>query len=245
MQDLEYTIMYQVEDTHFWFRGMRNIVGTLVTQLSLPPRAKILDAGCGTGANLIFLRRFGHVDGVDASPLARRFSARRGIKIKQGNINLLPYSANSFDLVTCFDVFDVEGVNEKKAMNEFRRVLKPSGYLMIHVPAYQWLHCSHDQIFQTARRYTCSSLASIMQKSKLKVIRQTYANTLLFPPQALKRLMRKYLPFLFTNVHGDTEPIPKVINALFYLPFLVESILLRSFNLPFGLSVFVIAQKSK
>lgn len=244
MQKREYEIMYQVEDTHFWFRGMRAIMGTLIAPLTLPPLAQILDAGCGTGANLLYLRRFGHVTGIDFSPHAVRFTTRRGLKVHQGSIDRLPYRARTFDLVTCFDVFDAKTVNRSQAITEFYRVLKPGGYLIIHVPAYQWLYCSHDELVHTARRFTTSSLSTLMRRGKLTIARATYSNTLLFPLEAMIRLARKYLPFLFVGKRTDIYSVAPLLNFFLSIPLLVESFLLRFFDLPFGLSVIVIARRN-
>jgi ubiquinone/menaquinone biosynthesis C-methylase UbiE len=237
-------MMYQVEDTHFWFKGMRAILESLLSTLSLPPRAKILDAGCGTGINLGFLQQFGQVTGLDYSPHAVHFASDRGFNVQQGSINALPYRANSFDLITCHNVIDEASVNDQTALAEFHRVLKPGGYLLVLVPAYQWLLSSHDFYFGTARRYTTNSLTKIVRRQHLHPIRSTYANTLLFPIEAVKRLSRKYFPFLYPKLESDVTPVPPLLNFLLYLPLLLESFWLKYFNFPFGLSVFVIARKN-
>ena len=244
MEDREYAMMYQVEDTHFWFRGMRNILYSLLFSLPLPASAKILDAGCGTGINLGFLQQFGQVTGLDYSPHAVSFSTNRGFHVHKGSVNALPYRANSFDLITCHNVIDETSVNDRTALDEFYRVLKPGGYLLVLVPAYQWLLSSHDFYFGTARRYTISSLSKLVRRNHFRLIRSTYANTLLFPIEAVKRLSRKYFPFLYPKLESDVTAVSPVLNFLLYLPFWLESFWLRYANLPFGLSVFVIARKN-
>jgi precorrin-6B methylase 2 len=45
----EYNILRHVEDRHWWHAVLRRQVMSALTCASLPPRAHLLDAGCGTG----------------------------------------------------------------------------------------------------------------------------------------------------------------------------------------------------
>src|SRR5678816_3191691 len=81
MQLHTYPIMYEVEDAHWWYAGRRRIVESLVSaicQTLKTQRPAILDVGCGTGANLELLERFGEVEGVDISDDALSFCRQRG-----------------------------------------------------------------------------------------------------------------------------------------------------------------------
>ena len=80
MEPSEYEIMFQVEDRHWWYAGMRRITQTILDRhLGAGPRA-IRDAGCGTGANLVYLARYGASTGLDMSPVALGFCRRRGLR---------------------------------------------------------------------------------------------------------------------------------------------------------------------
>src|SRR5262245_38672438 len=104
MQQHTYSIMYRIEKTHWWFAGRRKILATLLEQIcsqSGKPRPRILDVGCGTGANLELLSKFGDAEGVDVSSEALQFCRQRGIKqVREGQAEKLPYTDQSFDLVT-------------------------------------------------------------------------------------------------------------------------------------------------
>src|SRR2546423_10788325 len=88
MQQHTYSIMYEVEGTHWWFAGRRRIIASFVEEIcrsinNHPPR--ILDVGCGTGANLELLGEFGEAEGVDVSPDALAFCRARGLQnVRQG-----------------------------------------------------------------------------------------------------------------------------------------------------------------
>ena len=104
MQQHTYAIMYDVEGTHWWFVGRRRIISDFVKRIISDlkrERPRILDVGCGTGANLEMLSRFGEAEGVDVSAEALAFCRTRGIQsVRQGEAGQLPYDDNSFDLVT-------------------------------------------------------------------------------------------------------------------------------------------------
>src|SRR3989344_2244801 len=106
MEIREYKTMYEVEDAHFWYKGMREIAKTLLDKhLPKNKQLNILDAGCGTGRNIIFLKNYGKVSGFDISPYAIKYCKRRKlVNIKFGSIDKIPYKNNCFDVVTCFDV---------------------------------------------------------------------------------------------------------------------------------------------
>src|SRR5438093_1167564 len=63
--------MFAYEDTHWWFRGKRSVVASMLERFSpAQPGRRALDVGCGTGANLELLARYGEAHGIDVSPLA-------------------------------------------------------------------------------------------------------------------------------------------------------------------------------
>src|SRR3977135_712194 len=67
--DRDYELQtHQAEDRHWWYRGRRTVIERVVAGRRLPARARILDAGCGSGRNMIELARHGTVTGVELSP---------------------------------------------------------------------------------------------------------------------------------------------------------------------------------
>ena len=131
MQQHTYAIMRRVEESHWWFFGRRQIIRSFLVRLFRDLKTsgkeegsplKILDVGCGTGANLEMLSEFGVAEGVDVSPEALSFCQARGLdKVKLGAAEALPYDDNSFDLATGLDV--VEHLDDDLAgLKEMRRV---------------------------------------------------------------------------------------------------------------------------
>ncbi|MDP2684041.1 MAG: class I SAM-dependent methyltransferase [bacterium] len=97
------------------------------------PLGKVLDLGCGTGRYSLYLDSLGHsVTGIDISEdmikLAREKS--RKVQFIQGDIRNLPFEDNRFDIVVSgLAVHYVK--NLEKTINEFSRVLRPGGQLVI------------------------------------------------------------------------------------------------------------------
>jgi SAM-dependent methyltransferase len=146
--------MFSVEDRHWWYVGMKQITVTLVSYF-YPDRRDlaILDAGCGTGATTKALGAFGTVTGCDLSALALHYCRKRGLAhLGQASIVSLPFPDNSFDLVTSFDVLYHRAVADySQALEEFYRVLRPGGLVLLRLPAYDWLRGRHDEAIHTSR----------------------------------------------------------------------------------------------
>jgi ubiquinone/menaquinone biosynthesis C-methylase UbiE len=99
--------------------------------------ARILDFGCGQGrlcAELVELG-FRNVIGVDSSAEMIRAARERcpdsGFVVNDGS--QLPFAADSFDVVLLFAVLTCipDDAEQKNLLNEFKRILRPDGLLLI------------------------------------------------------------------------------------------------------------------
>ncbi len=245
METKEYDIMYEVEDSHFWYRGMRDITQSLL-QRFLPSQKHntILDAGCGTGAGIEFLKKYGIVHGFDISPRAVNLCHQRGLEnVIAGSIDDIPFDDGKFDLVTCFDVLGQREVSsDRRAMKELYRVLKPGGILFIRIAANNWLYGYHDVAVHTRHRYNASEIVSLFQSNSLEPLYTTYANFFFFPPIAAMRMVKRFFSAK-ESVESDVNTVHPFINFLAYYPLFFESKIVHYAPLPFGLSVIGIAQK--
>ncbi|HYO50366.1 MAG TPA: class I SAM-dependent methyltransferase, partial [Chloroflexia bacterium] len=106
----EYRIMYEAEDTHWWYRGLRGVMFALLGLDQASSRQpQILDAGCGTGGMLDLYRSWPDAEatGADLSPEALRFSHERGHnRLVGADLTRLPFRSNSFDVVSALDVIE-------------------------------------------------------------------------------------------------------------------------------------------
>src|SRR5215203_6478026 len=96
MEQHTYGIMDEVEGSHWWFVGRRAILESFLSRICsslIPHRSslRILDVGCGTGANLEMLSQFGTAEGVDVSDDALEFCRQKGLEVQKGLAETLPY----------------------------------------------------------------------------------------------------------------------------------------------------------
>jgi SAM-dependent methyltransferase len=237
----------RAEARHFWFRGLRAFVIPLIHQaLDGRMSARILDCGCGTGANVEMLSRFGRAFGFDVSSTGLRLGHDAGrTRLARATVTAAPFPANAFDLVTSFDVLYALGpADERAAVAEMFRLSRPGGYALINVAAMNLLHGDHSVLSREVRRYSRSDLQRLLVGAGFSIVRLTYTNFTLFPPLALVRLIQRWRG-LAREEHAQREiSVPWApLNALLTGVLLLESAWIRRFNSPFGSSLVCLARK--
>ena len=239
MEEHVYRQLYELEDTHWWFRGRRAVIHALLARTDVPAGASILDAGCGTGRNLKEYALLGDAAGIDPSPDAVAFCHARGLaQVTQSGVEELPFGDGAFDLVTATDVLE-HIPDDDGAARELRRVTKPGGRLLITVPAYQWLWSQHDDSHHHQRRYTLRRLRSVLAAAGWRPVVQTYFNSILLAPIALVRLVSSDKP------RSDYDMAPKPLNEALYLPMRTEAAFIQhGGRLPAGVSIGMVCSAS-
>ena len=253
MQIEDYQYLHELEDRFWWFAGMRTITAALLDHYCTANRDRtILDAGCGTGANLIWLKRYareGEVYGIDVSGEALQFCRHRGPKkLVQASVTHLPFGESSFDLVTSFDVLvqlPASGPDEQ-AMREMYRVLRPGGIAFVRAAAYEWLRSGHDTALGTQKRYRLSELAARLEQSGFTVLRATYGNSLLLPAIAFRRLVLKRVHL--ADRGSDVKPLPPWLAPLdTFMRLILQAeakwLQMMHIGLPAGVSAICVVRK--
>jgi len=241
MQSHHYPILYQVEETHWWYVGRRRIIQWLVERIcSTLSDPRILDVGCGTGANLKMLATYGRAEGVDISPQAVDFCHERGLdSVKLGAIEHLPYHDGSFELVTALDV--IEHLDDDVAgLQEMRRVLRDDGRLLVFVPAFMFLWGVQDDVSNHRRRYTLPGLLRAVEAAGFSVEWSSYANISFFLPVLVVRSVMRWLGLRAATEYGINISL---MNGPFSQLFAAERFILKRGRLPFGVSAVCIARR--
>ena len=244
MKEHTYPIMFRIEQSHWWYTGRRKILANFVEEICrrvTDRRPRILDVGCGTGANLLMLSDYGDAEGVDISKDALAFCRERGLdKVKLGAGEELPYEDGTFDLVTAFDV--VEHMDDDLAgLREMRRVLRPGGRVLLFVPTFMFLWGLQDDVSNHRRRYRLPELRRVLEQAGFEIERSTYANiTFFLPILFVRKLMR------LTGVKAETENNINVsaLNGVLGSMLGAESVVLKYMDIPFGVSGLCVARKT-
>jgi SAM-dependent methyltransferase len=245
MEEEFYPAYYRLEGRHWWFLGRRSLF-LRVLERQFPPPARpirLLDFGCGTGAFLEHLERFGSVSAVDSDPSAVEFCHSRG----RSEVQLvppgapLPFADATFDLVTTLDVIEHIG-DDVGALRELRRVLRPGGRLLVAVPAFMFLWGKQDEVSHHHRRYTARTMRHALTEAGFAVDRTTYFNTILFPPIAALRLARRLLRRPSTR-QSDFDVGPEALNRALGALFGAEARVIARWNVPFGVSLLALARR--
>ncbi len=242
MVDSELTAMLDGDERHWWYRGRRQVLLAAIDRLPLPADCAILDAGCGSGRTLEALAPYGRVAGVDLSPVAVTAARSRGCgEIRRGAVEQLPYPAASFDLITCLDVIEHTPL-EARTLRELRRVAAPGAFLVLTVPAYQWLWSVHDERNGHHRRYNRRGLSRAAGAAGWSPVRVTHFNSLLFAPAAVVRLAHRRRSRIAAG-RSELSLTPRSLDGLLTLPFRAEAgAVRRGASLPAGLSILAVFQ---
>jgi SAM-dependent methyltransferase len=233
----EFEAMLALDERHWWYRGRRRMLAALLEGVS--PGERVLDAGCGSGRTLDELTRYGTAHGVELNPLGLAAARRRGHHVEQAPVEAIPFDDGSFDLITCLDVIEHTD-DDVTALSELRRVTRPSGHLLVSVPAHPRLWSRHDEVNGHRRRYTRRTLRTAAEAAGWRVERMTGFNVAYLAPAALVRIGRRRGGDE-NGSDSELELTPPRLDAVLELPLRAEAALVRQgLNLPPGLSLMAV-----
>ncbi len=238
MERIVYDRMAELDSRHWWYRARREILASLIERrLPLPGDPRILEIGCGTGHNIVMLKRFGRVDAIEIDPAARAIASKRlGHAVMDSPLPaLIGVEDEAYDLVAILDV--LEHVEEdREALESIARKLRPGGRILIAVPAHPWMWSAHDVVNHHKRRYTRKTLKAVVESAGLKLEMMSWFNSLLFPLAAAARFAGK----VRRKEDSDDKLPPAALNTLFQGIFGLERYAIGRLPFPPGVSLVAI-----
>ena len=226
------------DEVHWWYVARREILRDLIArEVRLPPDARILEIGCGTGHNFDMLKAFGRLDAVEVDSAARGLASRRlGHAVGDAPLpELTGIPDGTYHLIALLDVLEHVDA-DRESLRSIATKLAPGGRILVTVPAYQWMWSAHDLAHHHKRRYSKRGLRAAIEGAGLRVERIGYFNSLLFPLAAAVRLAGK----LTGKTESDDKLPPAPLNTLFRAIFGAERHLVGRLPFPAGVSLFAL-----
>jgi 2-polyprenyl-3-methyl-5-hydroxy-6-metoxy-1,4-benzoquinol methylase len=248
MNPREYRQMYRVEDFHWWYVALHELITSVVVrERAGAGQLHILDAGCGTGRLCRILERFGPVSGCDMSDDALECCRERGLtEVFKADLNTAIFPSAAYDVITSIDTLYHRAIEDESViLSRFHDALKPGGLLIINLVAHEFLRSTHDVAVHTRKRYTRSEVIGLLEGSGFTVEMASYRLGFLFPQIASYRLLRRWLNFtsdaeqIASDVH---VPNPLINRFLLGLARLENQLILKA-SIPFGTSVFIVGKR--
>jgi SAM-dependent methyltransferase len=231
----------RVERNHWWYRGRRRMIRSLIEALGARPGAQMLDVGCGTGANLTLLAELGFVDviGVDLSEDAIRWCCEKGhASVERGDLCDLPFPEAHFDFVLAIDILE-HVTDEITAIAELRRVLRPGGTLLVTVPALRGFWGIQGSASYQKRSYQKWELAAHLRQGGFTVTQSFYFNYLLLGPIWIAQQLSRRLGIQFP---GERRVNSRWMNAILGRIFAIDVWSAPYLRPGFGASVLAVAR---
>lgn len=233
--------MAELENEHWWYRARRTILEEAVDRfVGNTPRSLTIGVGATREAEMLAKRT--RLVAIDRAPINREcveFSLAT-----QADALALPFTDGAFDAVFIFDVLEHLD-HDDVALKEIHRVLSTKGRLLMTVPAFMLLFGRQDVVSEHKRRYRRGPLSRLLEQAGFEVEYASYFNSVLFPPIAAVRLLRRVFPEKDNGAAASDFDmrLPKPIERTLESLFAIERHAVGRAQLPFGVSILCSARR--
>ena len=190
------------------------------------PAGHVLNAGCGAGSFTLRLLDAGYaVTSVDASePFVERVRGLVGDRgvVEVADLHALRFEDDAFDGIVCGEVLEHLD-DDRTAVREFARVVRPGGYVIVSVPANPWRYDWSDHWAGHRRRYTAEGLAERFTEAgfdDVDVVDYGFPLLGLYHRQVYRRMLKRRLERDGSDVGAPTGAMKRIaplVRAAFEL----------------------------
>lgn len=248
----EYEKMFRLEGQLWWYRILHErVADAMRSHFGEERTIQILDAGCGTGGLLAFLKKNGYTDltGMDGSSDAVAFCQERGLPVALMNLNSLAANENTahYDVIVCNDVFCyLNDIELSQLLTELAGRLKNRGILISNNNAFGAFRGQHDLAVGSERRFVRADFDRLVPTAGLRIEQSTYWSFFLSPLILMMRQWQSWQLKLGWRKPEEAEsdvylPASWLNETLYRLVRVEQKILPRT---PFGSSLFMIMSLS-
>lgn len=232
-------------ESGFWVKQRNQEILREMRRLKL---LEIVEIGAGTGSVCGFLqeKEIG-VAAIEPLPAGARHIRARGVTVFCAQLESLRLPENSIKAYGVFDVLEhIDDPN--RLLKEIYRTLQPGGYLLITVPCGQWLWSQLDESLGHFRRYNRKGLLKLICNTGLIPIMSRYLFLSLVPFAFIGRVLpfrlgiRKSKADVIAGIRRGVT-LKKILNDLASFVLSLESAIGSRLDLPYGLTIMLIAQK--
>jgi len=224
--------------SHWWYRGRRIAVRSLLRRAGVVHRGRVLDYGCGTGNMGSTLAEYGTVTGVDGSADALAVGDFRFY----ASVSRAPsptdadFPTGPFELIACLDVLEhVE--DDAGLLAQLKALLSPGGTLVVSVPMDPELYCLVDERAGHVRRYTRDRFEQACATAELEMAVASGYIVILEP---LARWHRRRIMAGKATPDEEMDVPSAPVNAVLSLVAAGEGLVMRWRSLPDGLSLVAV-----
>ena len=217
-------------------RAMRKMLGNL----KVP---EVLDVGAGSG---IFSRQLldeGYCDTavcLDTNYCTEKIERHNGKQI----LFVKSIDCTSQKLILMMDVLEHVS-DDSNMLNKYVQNLERDSFILITVPAFQFLWSCHDVFLGHCRRYTMKTIEDLVIKAGLTPVKSRYYFGVLFPLVAIIRVVKKILLGCgVLNPKSELKIYPWWLNRTLIAMHDLERHTIFGLNKFFGLSLFVLCRKN-
>lgn len=241
-------VQYNSEtDAGYWVMHRSNEILGELKQFGL---SQLVEVGAGTGSVCGFLAQNGiEITAIEPLKAGAMAIQKKGVQTICGRLEIVNFPPESIKAYGVFDVLEhIE--NPIQLLDEMYRTLEPGGYLFVTVPCGQWLWGELDKSLGHFRRYSKRTIDEVVSRSGFIRIKSRY----LFLSLVLPAFIMRAIPFRLGIRKSEQQVLETVqseqsskivVNTIMKFVFSFESFISKLAPLPYGLTIFMIAQKPK